>query len=382
VTSRQVGKAWRSQDRHARICRVQLNGPMPALIFAAVALLLLPSLAQAAPATGAQSSAEPLVIGHRGASGYRPEHTLGSYELAARMGADYIEPDLVSTKDGVLVTRHENDITGTTDVAAHPEFASRKTTKVIDGTSITGWFTEDFTLAELNTLRAKERLPDLRQRNTIYNGRYHVPTFRAVLRLRARLSRELGRDIGVYPETKHPSYFRSIGLPLEPKLLAELRRARLNSRQSKVFVQSFETANLKSLNRQLRVPLVQLLDTPTKVVPDGSGQTYAQLAAAAGLKEVAKYADGVGPSKDYIVPRDAAGTSLAPTSFVRDAHAAGLLVHPYTFRAENSFLPLELRFGTDPAAYGNIFKELKQFFALGVDGVFTDNADIGVAARG
>ncbi|MBA2516948.1 MAG: glycerophosphodiester phosphodiesterase [Solirubrobacterales bacterium] len=346
---------------------------MPALVLALLALLVLAPLAQAA---------DPLVVGHRGASGYRPEHTLGSYELAARMGADYIEPDLVSTKDGVLVTRHENDITGTTNVADHPEFASRKTTKVIDGTSITGWFTEDFTLAELKTLRAKERIPNIRQRNTIYNGRFHVPTFRQVLALRAKLSRELGRDIGVYPETKHPSYFRSVGLPLETPLLAELKRARLNRAGAKVFVQSFETRNLQALNRRLQVPIVQLLDAKTLTIPDGSGQTYGQLATPDGLKAVAKYADGVGPSKDYIVPRDAQGGSLAPTSFVRDAHAAGLVVHPYTFRAENSFLPLELRFGADPAAYGNIFKELKQFFALGVDGVFTDNPDIGVAARG
>lgn len=242
--------------------------------------------------------------------------------------------------------------------------------------------TEDFTLAELKTLRAKERIPDIRQRNTIYNGRYHIPTFRQVLALRAKLSKALGRDIGVYPETKHPTYFQSIGLPLESRLVAELKRAKLNRIGAKVFVQSFETKNLKALKPRLRVPTVQLLDTSTLAVPDGSGQTYGQLATPARLKAVAQYADGVGPSKEYIVPRDAQGRSVAPTSFVTDAHAAGLKVHPYTFRAENWFLPLELRFGGDPAVYGNIFSEIKQFFALGVDGVFTDNPDIGIAARG
>src|SRR5690606_16859853 len=199
-----------------------------------------------------------LVIGHRGSSGYRPEHTLASYRLAARMGADYIEPDLVVTKDGVLVARHENEISETTDVAEHPEFADRKTTKTIDGQEITGWFTEDFTLAELKTLRAKERVPDIRQRNTIYDERYTIPTFAEVLKEAKRLSKELGRPIGVYPETKHPTYFRKIGLPIEPRLVAELKKAGLNHPNAKVIVQSFEVSNLKELDRQLRVPLVQL----------------------------------------------------------------------------------------------------------------------------
>jgi glycerophosphoryl diester phosphodiesterase len=327
-----------------------------------------------------------IIIGHRGAAGYRPEHTLASYELAARMGADYIEPDLVSTKDHVLVARHEPNITDTTDVADHPEFAGRKTTKTIDGVEQTGWFTDDFTLAELKTLRAKERLPLVRQRNTIYNGHYQVPTFQEVIDLSKQLSRELARPIGIYPETKHPTYFRSEGLPLEELLVKTLNRNGLNRPGAKVFVQSFEVNNLKALNKVLRVPLVQLLDSADLSPADGSGKTYGEIATAAGLKEVATYADGVGPFKDYIIPRDAAGHSLPPTTFIADAHDAGLVVHPYTFRNENQFLPAEDRLG-DPAdpnfpnLYGNAFAEDKRFFAAGVDGIFTDNSDTGVAAR-
>jgi glycerophosphoryl diester phosphodiesterase len=338
-------------------------------------------------ARGADRSGDerPLVIAHRGASGYRPEHTLASYELGARMGADYVEPDLVSTQDGVLVARHENEISATTDVAARPEFADRRATKVIDGVSLTGWFTEDFTLAELKTLRAKERIPDVRQRNTIYDGRFEVPTLQQVIDLTQRLSRELDRDIGIYPETKHPSYFGSIGLPLEPPLVRVLRRNGLDRRRSKVFVQSFETGNLKALDRELDVPLVQLFGAkaarPFDFVASGDARTYADLAAPAGLREVAGYADGVGPSKDYIVPRDASGASLPPTSFVSDAHRAGLLVHPYTFRNENQFLPLELRSSADPNAYGDAIAEYGQFYGLGVDGLFSDNPDTAIEAR-
>jgi glycerophosphoryl diester phosphodiesterase len=335
--------------------------------------------------TFAYRAAAMIVIGHRGAAGYRPEHTLAGYELAARTGADYIEPDLVSTKDGVLVARHENDITATTDVSAHPEFASRRTTKTIDGASITGWFTEDFTLAELKTLRAKERIPQIRQRNTIYDGRFEVPTFQQVIDLSKHLSRELHRPIGIYPETKHPTYFRSIGLPLEEPLVRTLDRNHLNDRDAHVFVQSFEVGNLKALDRKLDVPLVQLLSSPGlkpyDFVVSGDLRTYADLATPAGLREIARYADGVGPSKDYIVPRDATGRSLPPTSFVGDAHKARLVVHPYTFRNENSFLPLELRSSADPAAYGNALAEYEQFYALGVDGLFSDNSDTAVEAR-
>ncbi len=343
------------------------------------ATVMLPVMAAGATAADRQA-AEPLVIGHRGASGHRPEHTLASYALAARMGADYVEPDLVSTKDHVLVARHENEISGTTDVADHPEFASRRTTKVIDGVTLTGWFTEDFTLAELRTLRAKERIPQLRQRNTIYDGRYRVPTFESVIWLVKRLSRELGRPIGIYPETKHPTYFRSIGLPLEEPLVQTLRDSGLHKRRSPVFIQSFEVGNLKRLDRLIEVPLVQLLGAKAQR-PADDRRTYAQLATPAGLAAITRYADGVGPSKDYIVPRDSTGNSLAPTSFVDDAHAAGLLVHPYTFRNENAFLPLELRRGSDPAAWGDAIAEYEQFFGLGVDGVFSDYPDTAVEAR-
>jgi glycerophosphoryl diester phosphodiesterase len=328
---------------------------------------------------------EPIVIGHRGAAGYRPEHTVASYELAARMGADYVEPDLVSTKDHVLVARHEPEISGTTDVASHPEFAGRRTTKVIDGTPLTGWFTEDFTLAELRTLRAKERLPDVRQRNTIYNGRYRVPTFEEIIKLVGRLSKRLHRRIGIYPETKHPTYFRSIGLPLEPPLVATLRKYGLDHRDSPVFIQSFEVHNLQRLHRRIDTPLIQLLDEPQLQPPDLVGtsdhRTYGDLATPAGLRTIARYADGVGPSKNYIVPRTADDSSGTPTSFVHDAHRAGLLVHPYTFRAENQFLPRELRSSSNPNEYGNLFAEIDQFFDLGVDGVFTDNPDIGAETR-
>jgi glycerophosphoryl diester phosphodiesterase len=360
-----------------------LAGALLALLTAA--LVLLVSTGSADAGSHPPSQAAPLVFGHRGAAGYRPEHTSASYELAARMGADFIEPDLVSTKDGQLVVRHEPEIGGTTDVADHPEFADRKTTKVIDGTTYTGWFTDDFTLAELKTLRAKERLPDVRQRNTIYNGRYEIPTFQEVLDLRARLSKELHRTIGIVPEVKHSSYFKAEGLAIEPKLVRALRAAGLDKADSPVVIQSFETQNLRELNREIDVPLLALLDAPDAVPGDvqaaGGTSTFGDLATPAGLKGLAAFADWVGPSKTYIVPVDAAGEWLAPTSFVADAHAAGLKVVPYTFRNENQFLPPSLRSSADPNAYGNAFAEYAKFFALGVDGVFSDNPDTAIAAR-
>jgi glycerophosphoryl diester phosphodiesterase len=361
----------------------------PTALLMAAALLLL-GLTQVAGATAADERADrgggrrqPLVIGHRGASGYRPEHTLASYRLAIEMGADYIEPDLVSTKDHVLVARHENDITGTTDVADHPEFAGRRTTKTIDGRPITGWFTEDFTLAELRTLRAVERLPDLRPTNTAFNGLYQVPTFQEVIDLATRAG------VGIYPETKHPTYFDSIGLSLEEPLLAALRANGLDGRKAKVFIQSFETSNLKELHGRTRVPLVQLIDevgAPYDLVAAGDPRTYADLITPAGLAEIATYADGLGPSKNLIVPRDAAGNLLDPTSLVRDAHRAGLVVHPWTFRRENNFLPLDFRQGNPASpefirAVGDLPAELRLFFRLGVDGVFSDNPDTAVATR-
>ncbi len=322
------------------------------------------------------------IVGHRGASGYRPEHTLASYELAARMGADYVEPDLVTTKDGVLVARHEPEISGTTDVADHPEFAGRKTTKSLDGAATTGWFTEDFTLTELKTLRAKERIPAIRQHNTIYDGRYEVPTFQEVIDLVQRLSRELRRDIGIYPETKHPTFFRKQGLALEPKVVDALNRNGLNRPGAKVFVQSFEVTNLIELHRKLRVPLVQLTSAsgaPFDFVDSGDPRTYADIVSPAGLRDVAKYAKGLGPDKNQVIPRDSAGFLLAPTTLVRDAHRARLVVHPYTFRAENTFLPADFRSSAIPAEYGDLFAEIAAFRAAGVDGLFTDNTDIAVA---
>jgi len=329
-------------------------------------------------------AAGPLVFGHRGASGYRPEHTLASYELAIRLGADVIEPDLVSTKDGVLVARHEPEISATTNVADHPEFAARRTTKLLDGVSTTGWFTEDFTLAELRTLRAKERIPQIRPRNTLYDGRYQVPTFQEVVDLAKRASRQYGRVIGIAPETKHPTYFRRLGLPLEPALVRTLVRNGLNRPNSRVYVQSFEVGNLMALNQVLRVNLVQLTSAtgaPYDFVAAGDPRTYADLVTPAGLAQVARYADVLGPDKNQIVPRDASGALLAPTTLVRDAHRAGLDVVPYTFRNENAFLPLDFRRGTDPAQYGNAFAEYELFFSLGVDGLFSDNPDTAREAR-
>jgi glycerophosphoryl diester phosphodiesterase len=325
----------------------------------------------------------PIVIGHRGAPAYRPEHTLASYRLAIEMGADYIEPDLVSTKDHQLVARHENDITDTTDVATHPEFASRRTTRVIDGVSHTGWFTEDFTLAELRTLRAVERLPDIRPANTAFNGLFQIPTLQEVIDLAKR------EHVGIYPETKHPTYFDSIGLSLEEPLVAALKRNGLDRRNAKVFVQSFETGNLRELDRMTKVPLVQLIDAtgaPFDLVAAGDPRTYADLVTPAGLKEIATYADGIGPDKSRIVPVDATGHLTTPTSLIPDAHRAGLLVHPFTFRPENNFLAADFRLGNPDSpeflrARGDQPAELALFYRLGVDGLFADNADTAVAVR-
>jgi glycerophosphoryl diester phosphodiesterase len=362
----------------------------PTALLLPAALLAL-GLTQVAGATAQPERVDkgggklPLVIGHRGASGYRPEHTLASYRLAIGMGADFIEPDLVSTKDHVLVDRHENEISMTTDVADHPEFADRKTTKTIDGVSLTGWFTEDFTLAELRTLRAKERIPELRPDNTVLNGLYQVPTFQEVIDLAKRAG------VGIYPETKHPTYFDSIGLSLEEPLLTALRANGYQGPKAKVFIQSFETGNLEELNRRSGLPLVQLLSdvgAPYDLVAAGDPRTYADLSTPEGLAEIATYADGIGPSKNQIVPRDADQNLLEPTSLVDDAHRAGLLVHPYTFRNENNFLPADFRQGnpaSPPAEYlratGDAPAEYRLFFRLGVDGLFSDNPDTAVASR-
>ncbi|MGW4463069.1 glycerophosphodiester phosphodiesterase [Micromonospora sp. NPDC004704] len=328
--------------------------------------------------------AKPLVIAHRGASGYRPEHTLESYRLAIRLGADFIEPDLVSTRDGVLVARHENEISGTTNVADHPEFAGRKATKTIDGIAVTGWFTEDFTLAELKTLRAKERLPQVRPTNTAFDGTLEIPTLQEVIDLAKSESRRVGRTIGIYPETKHPTYFQSIGLALEEPLVRVLKRNGLTSRKDAVFIQSFETANLRKLSKLTDVRLAQLLDAtgrPYDFTVAGDPRTYQDLVKPENLKWISTYADGIGATKNLIVPRDANGKLLAPTNVVRDAHRVGLDVHAWTFRAENQFLPTDFRLGADPNARGDITSEYELFFSLGLDGVFSDHPDTAVAAR-
>jgi glycerophosphoryl diester phosphodiesterase len=324
-----------------------------------------------------------IVIGHRGASGYRPEHTLAAYELAIELGADYIEPDLVSTRDHVLVVRHENEISGTTDVAGHKELADRETMKTIDGVPVIGWFTEDLTLAELGTLRASERLPAIRPAGAAFDGRYHIPTFQQVIDLAKR------RHVGIYPETKHPTYFRSIGLPLEEPLVRALHASGYRGPDASAFIQSFEVGNLRRLRRMTEVPLVQLLDDhgqPYDLGLAGDPRTFADLAAPAGLAALAEHVQGIGPNKGLIVPRDASNRRGSPTVLVGDAHRAGLLVHPWTFRRENVFLPEDLRRGdpTDPAylrGVGDLPAELRQFRQLGVDGLFTDNPDLAVAVR-
>ncbi|MFR9730454.1 glycerophosphodiester phosphodiesterase [Saccharopolyspora sp. MS10] len=325
------------------------------------------------------------VFAHRGASGYRPEHTLASYELAARMGADYVEPDLVPTRDGVLVSRHENEISGTTDVAEHPEFADRRTTKRVDGVALTGWFTEDFTLAELKALRARERVPRLRPNNAIYDGRFEVPTFQEVVDLAARLSVELHREIGVAPETKHPGHFRRLGLPLEPRVVRVLERNGLNRPGAKVVVQSFEVGNLRELDRSSRVRLVQLIGAegaPPDFADSGDPRTYADLVTPEGLREIAGYADVLGPDARVLLPLDEGGRLTGPTTVTADAQAAGLQVVPYSVRAENEFLPADFRSSEVPGRFGDVFGYLDALFALGVDGLFSDHPDIAVEARG
>ncbi|MDQ1019482.1 glycerophosphoryl diester phosphodiesterase [Streptomyces afghaniensis] len=312
-----------------------------------------------------------MVIGHRGAAGWRPEHTAASYTYAVQTGADWIEPDLVPTKDHVLVVRHENEISQTTDVAHRPEFAGRRTTKTVDGRSVTGWFTEDFTLAELKTLRAVERLPQVRNRNTVFDGREEVMTFQEVVALARKLSKAHGRTVAVFPETKHPTYFRSIGLPLEPKLAAAIRRAGLGPREC--VVQSFEPTSLRRMTG-LGVPLWQALGTtggPYDLASSGVPTTYRDMMTPAGLARIARYADWIGPDK----------SSLAGTSLLADAHAAGLRVGPYTFRAENQFLPADLRRGTGPNDFGDAFAEYALYYRMGVDAVVTDFPDLAVMAR-
>jgi len=321
----------------------------------------------------------PLLIGHRGASGHLPEHTLASYALALLHGADYIEPDLVATRDGVLVARHENEISTTTDVADHPQFEERKRTQYIDGVDVSGWFTEDFTLAELKTLRARERLPELRPKNVRYNGRFDIPTLDEILQYIGYVNsmrQPTGmRPIGIYAETKHPSHFASVGLKLEPLLLTALKQA-LGA--APVFIQSFEVGNLRYLRRQCDYPLVQLIaaeGAPWDQSPEKGGN-YANMSGDDGLRRIAEYADAVGVQKSMVIAEQSDGT-LTPTGLVERAHTAGLQVHAWTFRAENMFLPVRFRKGTDLAGHGDLAGEIQLHGRAGIDALFCDHPDIG-----
>jgi glycerophosphoryl diester phosphodiesterase len=322
----------------------------------------------------------PLVIAHRGASGYRPEHTLEAYRLAIALGADLVEPDLVVTADGVLVARHENEIAATTDVAHHPEFASRRTTKEVDGRRVTGWFVEDFTVAELKTLRARERLPWLRQHNQLYDDRFAVPTFDEILDLVEEESLRRGRTIGVCPETKHPTYFAGLGLPHEEALLEALRRF---GSELPVYIQSFEPWALRRLARHSSLPLVQLVDAggrPPDFHVTGDPRMHADLLTPSGLREISTYAQVLGAHKSLLMPRYSDGRLGPPSGLVERAHDAGLSVFAWTFRNENAFLPADRRRGVENAAYGDAFGEYARFLDLGVDAVFTDHPDTAAAA--
>jgi len=329
---------------------------------------------------------EPVVYSHRGASGYRPEHTLAAYRLAVKEGADYIEPDLVMTRDGVLVDRHEPEIGGTTDVAAHPEFAARRKAKMLDGTSVTGWWVQDFTLAELKTLRAKERLPQLRPESAGYDGKFEVPTLDEVLDLREQLSAETGRTVGVIPEIKHSFALHEAGFDPEKALMKALTAHRLNRPDAPLWVQSFELAPLVRLDNELgyRAKLIFLVSatgSPYDLKAKGDPRTYSDLLQPASLSKLADDIDGLGVDKRRVIPLAGDGTLGSPTSLVADAHKAGLEVVAWTFRAENSFLPVDFREGSDPAAHGRMDDEVARFLGTGVDGIFCDQPDICVAAR-
>lgn len=339
----------------------------------------------AAPPT--VNTPEILIIGHRGASALRPEHTLAAYQKAIDDGADFIEPDLVATKDGYLVARHENEIVETTNVSELPQFADRKTTKVIDGVPLTGWFTEDFHLNELNQLKARERIPQIRPNNVQYNDLYNIPTLEQIIELADQHYQKTGKIIGLYIETKHPTYFQQQNLALENSLLMSLAKHKYTREIAPVYLQSFEISNLKAMREQLdqlnsikQIKIIQLYGGKSTQPADAAMQkltiNYGDMATVAGLKEVAKYADGVGPSKTYILPNTQAATV---TSFVKDAHAVGLKVHPYTLRPENEFLPDYLDCGVNPAerCETGAIKEYELFFEAGVDGIFTDDPGLG-----
>lgn len=339
------------------------------------------------------AESRPFVIAHRGASGYVPEHTLAGYFIAIQQGADYVEPDLVISRDGALLARHENEIGGTTDVAVHPEFAARKTTKTIDGEAVTGWFTEDFTLAELKTLRARERLPALRKSNTRYDEVFSIPTFDEVLDLvaaadvqRAAAARAAGLPppprIGVYPETKHPSYFAKLGLHFDDRMLESLDRHGYNKRADPICLQSFEVANLKALRLRTDLPLVQLVSPagqPFDFTLAGDKRSYPDLMSDAGLAEIATYADAIGPHKWMVVKFGADGST--DTGLARRARAAGLGIHVWTLRAENEFLPDILKSPGDASAHGDLRAEIRALLDAGITGFFSDHPDLAVRAR-
>ena len=322
----------------------------------------------------------PAIVAHRGASGYRPEHTLDAYRLAIAMGADDIEVDLVPTRDGVLVARHESELSGTTDIAEHPEFADRQTTKVIDGSTETGWFAHDFTLSELKTLTARERLPDIRRANTAYDGQAGIPTFNEILAMVQAESTRHGRTVGVMAELKQASYFDSVGLALDAPLLSDLHRHGVDHARSRITVMSFETAILRRLAGRLRLPVLQLMgaaDThAADLVAAGDLRTYADLATPEGLASIDDYADGIGVHRSLVLPRDAEDSIGMPSHLVRDAHRQWLTVHVWTLRAENRYLPANLRLGDDPDGPGDLVAEAQAFLDAGVDGLITDHPDL------
>jgi glycerophosphoryl diester phosphodiesterase len=337
-----------------------------------LAALVFASPVPAQTMTDVQVLPRPLVIAHRGASGERPEHTRAAYDLAIDQGADFIEPDLVMSKDGHLVVRHENEISETTDVASRPEFSERRATRTIDGRPVTGWFTEDFTLAELRTLRARERLPALRPASAAFDGTETILTFQEVIDIAREGTARTGRVIGVAPELKHPSYFVSIDLPMEPPLIEALVANDLMSAHSAILIQCFEVEALRALDQSTDAPLLQLM-SPFGGPADRPGTTYAAMATPDGLTEIATYADAIGVETAMIVPRSATGATAAPTTLVADAHAAGLRVIAWTFRAEDVFLPTDHR--------SDLTGWLRRFYAVGVDGVFSDFPGVAVQAR-
>lgn len=357
------------------------------IVLALAQLSILSAAPAGATRPAVQQAAPPVVIAHRGDSAHLPEHTLAAYARAIAHGADWVEPDLVSTRDGVLVARHENEIGDTTDVAAHPEYAARRRRQQVDGLPLEGWFVEDFTLAELKRLRARERLPQLR--GSAHDGTFDVPTLAEIIAVVAEESRRHGRLVGLAPELKHPGHFRAQGLGMEETLLATLD-AHAHTRVAPVAIQSFEVGNLRALRRSLgartNLRLVQLLgdprDQPADQAAVDGGLRYGDMMHADGLRAVAAYADAIGPPLRAVVPLDAAGAPGAATPLVTEAHAAGLRVYPYTFRPENHFLPPALRAGDDPRARNEAgaIADIRHLLDAGIDGFFSDDVAVGRAA--